>query len=269
MEAARHYLLLLLALTLNFCIALVLERRLVQQSGEGREKTMLERIMGESRALFANHFMAIADAYLLSGYYPSIFDQANMAKSRSAPGGSSTALIPARDPLEKFGRYFRPNEIRIVGNEDAQETLPWIYIASRLNPREESIYTLGGYWLRTRLKRYEEARQFIREGLRENPRSYRLLFELGRTYFDEDKNSDGVRNIWTRSLGLWEEQEGTKQEPALEDHQLIVGHLARLEERTGNSDAAIRYLERMKTFAQDKSSIEAQIAALRSGNRNP
>jgi tetratricopeptide (TPR) repeat protein len=48
--------------------------------GTRREGGFLERTLGESRRLFANHFFTRSDVYFHSGYYPSIFDQAGMKK---------------------------------------------------------------------------------------------------------------------------------------------------------------------------------------------
>src|SRR5262245_42219609 len=44
-----------------------------------RDGSVLETLMGDSRRLFANHFLTKADVYLHSGVYPSIFEQAQRA----------------------------------------------------------------------------------------------------------------------------------------------------------------------------------------------
>src|SRR6476646_9773633 len=63
-----------------------------QQTGS---ESVLEVLMGDSRRLFANHFITKADVYMHSGVYPSIFDQAERARRShlssisAAPSGDS------------------------------------------------------------------------------------------------------------------------------------------------------------------------------------
>ena len=53
-------------------------------------------------------------------------------------------------------------------------------------------YTVTAYWLRERMGKVDEAEKFLREGLRENPDSYEIMYELGRVYA-ENQNDPGSR----------------------------------------------------------------------------
>src|SRR6476646_936560 len=84
--------LLTLSFTLSTQIYLGRERSQHQQTGAGG---VLVSLMGDSRRLFANHFITKADVYLHNGVYPSIFDQAERARRShlssisAAPSGDS------------------------------------------------------------------------------------------------------------------------------------------------------------------------------------
>jgi hypothetical protein len=68
-----------LLLLLTFCASLAayLEPRApAPEQRQMRPSTLLETLMGDSRRLFATHFLLKADAYFHSGYYPGIFDDA-------------------------------------------------------------------------------------------------------------------------------------------------------------------------------------------------
>jgi len=53
-----------------------------------------------------------------------------------------------------------------------------------MDPQKIETYTVGSYFMRRHLNRPREAEAFLREGLRNNPGSYEILFELGRLYHE-------------------------------------------------------------------------------------
>jgi tetratricopeptide (TPR) repeat protein len=89
----------------------------------------------------------------------------------------------------------------------------------------------------------KEAEQFLREGLRANPASYEILYELGRLYDESYKEPTRARNVWELALRRWQEQQGSKPKPDLFSLSEISVHLAHLEEEAGNLDLAIAHLE--------------------------
>src|SRR5437667_4857091 len=64
-------------------------------------------------------------------------------------------------------------------SSDVREILPWLRLSAELDPNSVRTYTVAAYWLRERMGKVAEAEQFLREGLRANPGSYAILFELG------------------------------------------------------------------------------------------
>ncbi len=57
-------------------------------------------------------------------------------------------------------------------------------------------YTVTAYWLRQRMNKVDEADAVLHEGLRNNPGSYDILFELGRLYDESYHDTNRARNVW-------------------------------------------------------------------------
>jgi ABC-type transport system involved in multi-copper enzyme maturation permease subunit len=180
-----------------------------------RQGNALQVLLGDSRRMFANHFFVKADAYFHSGYYPSVFDNreafhtAHMAADAGAveeqnTGDEHAFLGESQDWIDNFGRRFFPSvhthldEGGAAGHhpgdghdhaheptsDEVREILPWLRMSVELDPHRVESYVVAAYWLRERMHRVEEAEQFLRDGLRANPHSYEILYELGRLAFD-------------------------------------------------------------------------------------
>src|ERR1051326_4196587 len=180
-----------------------------------RSGSVLDILMGDSKRLFANHFVTKADAYFHNGAYPSFFDQAKAEKKSEIPHSETSAtptrsensaneraghltdshettdkceheegfLEPARDWIDAFGRNFFPT-VHTHADEkgDQREILPWLRWAADLNPNDVKVYTLSAHWLRRRMGKVNEAEEFLREGWRTNPDSYEIALELALLY---------------------------------------------------------------------------------------
>lgn len=246
-----------------------------------RSGSVLEMLMGDSRRLFANHFVTKADVYLHRGVYPSIFDQAQRERESHLAEGLASAhdeTEPApedghddphadepRDWIDAFGRNFYPVQHgHLEGETEQREILPWLRLAAELNPNQPDIYPLAAYWLRQRMGKVKEAEAFLREGWRANPDSYEILFELGRLNEENHQDTVRARNLYEAALRKWEQTEPAKDKPDEFGLMQITGHLARLEERAGHIDKAIAYLERLRSVSPNPDSIQAQIDRLKS-----
>jgi tetratricopeptide (TPR) repeat protein len=238
-----------------FSLATVLQPRAVTWGGHGQSDGVLKILLGDGRRLFANHFFVKADVYFHSGYYPSIFDQAAApADSRhmtTEEHGNAAEeehekhmdfLGPPRDWIDRMGRHFIITKHTHLEGGSEREILPWLKLSAELDPQRVDVYTVAAFWLRVRLGKVKEADEFLREGLRANPNSYEILYELGRLYSENYHDAARARNVWELALRRWREQESGKPKPdnlALDE---ITMHLARLEEEQGNFARSIEYL---------------------------
>lgn len=255
-------------------MATLLQPRTAVWSSRGDSGSVLKVLLGDGRRLFADHFFEKADIYFHSGYYPSIFDRNQApkdARHMTAQEGSSAEeehekamnfLGAPRDWIERFGRHFLITQHTHLSGGTEREILPWLKLSAELDPNRIDTYTVAAYWLRD-VGKVAEAEQFLREGLRANPGSYEILFELGRLYRENYHDPRRARNVWELALRRWQEQEPGKKEPdwlALSD---ISVNLARLEESEGNLKQAISYLELARKASPQPKPLEQQIEEIK------
>ncbi len=270
---------LTLSLVFVVCVSLatVLTPRFeTLQAGRKDSASVLTVLMGDSRQMFAAHFFAKADAYFHNGAYVSIFDQPraegteHMTAHDEGDAGDdehdhhhATAQSGGRDWIERFGSHFLVTEHSHLEKDNAREILPWLKLSAEMDPHHIESYVTAGYWLRKRLGKPDEAERFLREGLRENPDSYEILFELGALY-DQSKNDAPVaRRLWEMALEKWATQEQAHQKPNELTKIEILGQLAHLEERQGNIPRQIERLQELKKVSPLPDEVEKRIQAAR------
>jgi len=304
MNSSRTLWLLLIALfVLCFGMGAGLQPRLQAiDNSNGQSNNFFIRLFGDSSRLFANAAFTKADAYYHSGYYPTIFDNneafktPHMAEDTGAIAshnqGEETAFMgPPRDWLDAFGRRFIPNRHThldeggpkddLSDSSEVREILPWLDLATEMNPEDIRSYLVISFWLRTDLHQVPEAEHVLRAGLRNNPGNPQLLFELGRIYFDDYHKPDRARSIWQAGLQSWaREKPGVPISERLaynngnsanfDDRfvfeQLEV-HLAQLEGSLGNTAAAISHLQQAELGSPDSAELQKMIDELKNKRR--
>jgi tetratricopeptide (TPR) repeat protein len=200
--------------TLATYLAPIFEKMKAQVETSG---SPLAALVGESREMFANQFFSMADVYFHSGYYPTIFDGSKKegpshldvasheepSETNAPPDDDENFLGKPKDWIDRFGRNFFPTVHTHLGGHHAEEILPWLKLSAEMDPKHIDTYVTAAYWLRTSLNKPNEAEEFLREGLRENPDSAEILLELGRIYFYNRKEPQMARNLWEIALANW------------------------------------------------------------------
>lgn len=283
----------MLLLTSAFSLSVVLGTWYENWKGNRSDKSnALTVLMGDSRRIFADHFIAKADVYFHSGYYPSIFDapkerershmEENLAGTGPEEGeehhehdencnhgeeneehGEADLQKKPRDVIEAFGRIVTVTTHTHLTEGAQREMLPWLKVAAELDPQKVQTYTVASYWLRNKLNKPKEAEQFLREGLRANPESYEILFELGRIQREHYSKPDYARNLWELALAKWKKQEAAGLKPNEFNYEQILGFLGALEEEQGNVTKAIDYFEMLKEISPAKEAVAKRIADLK------
>jgi tetratricopeptide (TPR) repeat protein len=287
---ASSYLVLALLVTVCFTVATTTQPRALNWSKRAQADTMLKALLGDTRRSFSGYFYRQADVAFHSGYYPSVFDRREEAAStgdghdahdhenhghgephvhtedcdheHDAHVAERTAG-PARDWIERFGRHFRHTEHTELSGQKTREILPWLRLSAELDPQNVQTYIVAAFWLRSELGKVEEAEQFLRDGLRANPRSYEILFALGRLKYENRYDATGARNLWEVALRRWQEQEQGKDDPDISALREIALNLARLEEEQGSLTRAIHHLELAKKISPQPEAVQKWIDELK------
>jgi len=283
MPAPGYILSFLLALC--FSLAACLQPRSLDWGGRGQSDDVLTVLLGDARRMFANHFFVKADIYFHSGYYPSIFDQGPKEPANSRhmvedhdhdhDAGHKEEeehehekamdfLGQPKDWIDQVGRHFYSSKhSHLEKPGEAREILPWLRLSADLDPQRVETYTVAAYWLRRHLGKPDEAEAFLREGLRANPDSYEILFELGQLCYENHHDTSRARNLWELALRHWQEQDAAKKNPDIFFYQEIVINLANLEEQAGNLAAALRYRELEVKISPTPEVVQKEIDGLR------
>ncbi len=270
---ASPYLVLALVLTVCFALATGLEPRAANWSNRSKSDNVFSVLFGDGRRLFANQFFTMADVYFHSGYYPSIFDLREegpkeiVAESHGHTDSPEDELKEdflgkPKDWIDRFGRHFRITEHTHLEHMNEREILPWLRLAADMDPQKIETYTVGSFFMREHLNQPREAEAFLREGLRNNPDSYEILFELGRLYNEYYHDTDRARNVWQMALNQWYERVKLNPEAAKEnrlDFEEITVHLAHLEEDAGNHEDAIRWFQAAQKDSPAPNALQQQI----------
>lgn len=269
------------AFTLATCVQVRVEARGAASPVEGA----FQKVLGDGRRLFAGQFVEIADVYLHSGYYPSIFDERD-PKATKAINATAEAhdhegheghdehdeehekqmafLGEPRDWIEAFGRNFKITQHTHLEGGQEREVLPWLKLAIDMDPQLISTYTATSFWLRKQLGKVKEAEEVLREGIRNNPGSFEILFELGALYYENVKDVSRARNIWTLALKRWNVQSPEAKAQSSDVYSAITINLARLESAAGNWQLALQYFELAKQVSPHPEGIQRQIDEIQS-----
>jgi tetratricopeptide (TPR) repeat protein len=260
-----------------FSLATSLQPRWQVLSKRSDSDNLFKMVLGDAGRMFANHFFTKADVYFHSGYYPSMFqqsyqqsdtakhltddhDEAHETDADREHEKAMDFLGQPTDWVDRFGRHFYATKHSHLDQPgEAREILPWLKLSAELNPNRIQTYTVAAYWLRLRLGKVNEAEQFLRQGLRANPTSYEILFDLGKLYNENRHDPNVARNLWEMALRRWTEQDDAGEEPDVNTYAGIVANLAHLEEQQGNLGEAVSYLEMEVEVTPVREVIQKQI----------
>lgn len=274
MSRTTSCLILLLLAVACFSLATALQPRVSSWSKEDDSGNVMKVLLGDGRRIFANQAFIEADVYFHAGYYPSVFDQTRIpkdARHMTAKEGSAEEeeheremnfLGPPLDWIERFGRHFLITEHEHLHGGTQREILPWLRLSADLDPHRITTYTVASYWLRRELGKPQEAQQFLREGLRNNPESYELLLELGRLYNENYHQRERARNLWNLALRRWQEQETGKHDADVHSLEEITINLARVEEADGDLRDAVVHLQMAARVSPNPGALRQQIAVM-------
>ena len=284
MNSAKTFWLLLVALFV-VCFSLAANLATQFQALENRRHqsdNFFNLLLGDSSRIFANSSYVEADAYYHSGYYPTIFDNneafktPHMAEDSGTVAGQnkneealeSTFMGPPRNWIDAFGRHFIPNRHThldeggptgdLSTSHKVEEILPWLKLSAELDPDNVQTYTVTAYWLR-RLHKDGEANQVLFEGLRNNPDSYEILYELGRLYDESYHDTNRAQNVWEAAARKFLALPQDDQEDNKLIFERIATHLAELEENSGNLPEALKWFRAAQTASETPGDIQLQI----------
>jgi tetratricopeptide (TPR) repeat protein len=174
------------------------------------------------------------------------------------------------DWIDAFRRHFIPTKHTHLQGASVREILPWMKLSADLDPHRVQTYVVTAYWLRGRLGQSKEAEEFLRQGLKANPHSPELLYNLGEIYLEDRKDLPRAKNLFLAALRCWHEVEepkpiktetgeGERNSFLLEQ---ILGGLVEDELVANDLNQALIYMKQLKANASDPAGVQQQIDKL-------
>lgn len=261
--------LLAVLLALAFALASGLVQTAGNWSRRAKSDNLFGMMLGDGRKLFANQFFTMADVYFHSGYYPSVFDRAGRESEivETSHGHTDTPddeikedfLGKPKDWIDAFGRNFRITRHTHLENHNEREILPWLRLAADLDPQKIETYTVGAFFLREHLGETDQAEAFLREGLRNNPDSAEILFELGRLYHESKHDTERARNVWQLGVKKFFLRPPDLQKEDKLIFEGLVANLGYLEDEAGNYADAINWFRAAQKVSPAPDALQIQI----------
>jgi tetratricopeptide (TPR) repeat protein len=270
--------------------------------GRNKAKSALAVLFGDGRRLFANHFLAKADAYFHRGRYPSIFEVAErQGGNHLVESLGEEADGPAHAHTEEEEGHVHGPECDHATDPDAHEhdeSCPhaapaakpgdWIArLAAWFEPDRHVHLEAGAEkemlpWVKLavemdphnveaytvggywlrQMDKPKEAEAFLREGQRNNPESSEILFELGRLTEYEHGDLAKAARLYRLSLEKWHQASAGLSEPDTLALAQILGRLGKVQEEQGLLQEALRCYTLLKDVSRSPDGVQRLIDSI-------
>jgi tetratricopeptide (TPR) repeat protein len=140
-----------------------------------------------------------------------------------------------------------------------REILPWLRLSAELDPRHPETYVVTSFWLRRSLKKTEDAEQFLREGLQNNPGDPEILFELGRIYSEDRHDVVRARNVWELAVKNWRQRQAAKSDGDTFILGQLLSNLATLEWGQGDFARSAQWYRELLVVTPNKGAVRKWI----------
>lgn len=227
----------------------------------------LWQVLGEARSIMSNLSLLQADLYFHGGIkdacdehtgpYAFIERGADHDHDKYLHGEISHDVSPYNVLLRLSDEISVTEHIHLEGDQ-LKEIVPWLYLASEVDPNNVLAYTLAGYYLAYRLDKTDQAIAYLKKGLMNNPDSWEVNGEIGRIYFQKLKDYDASARYLSRAKVLLDKTPHDKfQERA------ILAYLALSYEKLGEGQKALPLYHRLDSLFPDRDLYKEKMRQLR------
>lgn len=227
-------------------LAFALACRVATPTEEGGGSMAVNRMLVASR-------MAMSD---------SLFEEADVFFHRGVEHESTNPVPPYL--FRRVGEILAPcSHVHREGTE-VKEIMPWLRLATRVNPRNVTAYRVAAFWMAGELARPDLARQLLLEAAVNNPGDYRIQIALGRVHVKNGK-LDEARRSFDRALRLWPKPTLPEDDQARLDKGEILLFLGLLREAAGDRKGAVQAFADMLVLFPSRSGSRARAEDLQAG----
>ena len=202
--------------------------------------------LGESRMGLAGHCYEVADLYFHRG-----------VPHRDAEGISGTWF------QQLLARTSPAAHVHLNG-QDVRELLPWLRLATRMDPHNVDTILVAAFWLATDAARPDLAQQMLQNAQVDNPFDYEIQLERARIFLRMDE-VPRARDALEAALTFWPGRHDADSRDARHDRARILLYRAMIHEVDGEPRAAIAGLREILTIHPDWRFLLERIETLERG----
>ncbi|MFA7157762.1 MAG: tetratricopeptide repeat protein [Kiritimatiellia bacterium] len=157
---------------------------------------------------------------------------------------------------------------RHLRDDDIVEIMPWLYLATRVDPGNMTAYSVAAYWLAGAAGRPELAEEVLNEALRNNPGDYRAYMEKGRLAMKLGQYSKSARYL-DAALARLPGAAGVDGEQKRHDGAEMLVYLGLAREILGAPLAAARCYRAVLELFPGRLKLQERMLALEKTGHSP
>lgn len=238
--------LLILTWGLAFCMSCRIMNIITSgQPGKGTDSAA-EMILGESRAALSAHFYEQADTYFHGGW-----EHQSQEAFRNGV-------------FQKMQNEISPRFHIHLEGDAIKEIMPWMRLATMMNPADVRIYLDTAFWLAHESARPDIAEQVLQEAQINNPFNYQVQLERGRLFLMEKKVTE-AKNAFDAGLAFWPGRVKMDEYELNDGKARLLLFRALIHETEGKKADAIMCLKEITRIFPERTTILARIRNLEEG----
>jgi hypothetical protein len=226
--------------------AFALATRLTATSTGTDAESVAGRVFGSARVALSGSSVEQADLYFHKGI------------------GHVREEVLGDTLYRRWASVLRPTLHEHVEGCRVSEIMPWLRLATRMDPRNVEAYLTTAYWLRTAAKRPDLAEAVLMEAQRNSPGDYRILGARARLSFgrSEDRRAAALLDA---GIGAWPGGRPADDPEVKQDLAQMLSYRAFLHELDGDRTNALALFRRSLDLFPENGSLAERVAAMERG----
>ena len=241
--------------TLLVCVLLIcafsLACQLIAVSASAPQTENAQSLAG---ALVADSRVAIGSQF---------YTQADVYFHRGVPHSKSHAFDD--DIFQRVRNAVSPQQhVHLSGPSDITEIMPWLDLATRINPQDEESYLVAAFWLAGQAQRPDLALHILNNAQCNIPYSYTIQCEKGRILLHEGEH-DLALQAFNAAIAFWDVKADANHPDDILDKGEFLLYRALLLEAEGRQQAAIEDLKALLCIPPDRPAMQVRLQQLSNG----
>lgn len=212
----------------------------------GRDDSAAARFLGAGREALGHSFFDEADTYFHLGV------------------GHVRHEALSNTLFQTWGKAIQPSGHEHAAGHDVREILPWMRLATDMDPHNVDAYLTTAFWVATAIRRPDVAESILLEAQRENPRDYRILNERARLLFGKEDDVQAAA-LLDAALQLWPGALDPSDRQSQLDLAQMCSYRGFLYDMRGEREKALELFRKALLVSPDNKALAARVKALEAG----